>query len=185
MTNVARLPGPIADIWDWQRMGLCRGRDSAQFFHPDGERGASRGRREAAAKQLCRTCPVRAQCAAHALATREPYGVWGGFTEAERLRLLAIGWEDAADRRRARVDIGRLEARLGLRPPQQRPVAPAPHPSRTPVNARGQLRGREPGQVPGRGQPAGRGQVTSRGQVQVPTRVLPAPRTGVRQPVAH
>lgn len=128
MTNVARLPGPIADIWDWQRLGLCRGRDSAQFFHPDGERGASRGRREAAAKALCHSCPVRAECAAHALSTREPYGVWGGFTEAERLRLLSSGWEDLADRRRSRVDVRRLEARLGLRAapaPSARVAAPA------------------------------------------------------------
>jgi WhiB family redox-sensing transcriptional regulator len=116
MTNVTRLPGPIADVWDWQRLGLCRGRDSAQFFHPDGERGASRGRRETAAKNVCRACPVRAECAAQALATREPYGVWGGFTEGERLRLLALGWEDAADRRQTRVDVSRLEAKLGLRP---------------------------------------------------------------------
>jgi WhiB family redox-sensing transcriptional regulator len=116
MTNVTRLPGPIADAWDWQRLGSCRGRDSAQFFHPDGERGASRGRREAAAKNVCRACPVRAECAAQALSTREPYGVWGGFTESERLRLLDIGWEDAADRRRSRVDVSRLEVKLGLRP---------------------------------------------------------------------
>jgi len=116
MTNVTRLPGPIADVWDWQRLGLCRGRDSSQFFHPDGERGASRGRREATAKSVCRACPVRAECAAQALASREPYGVWGGFTEAERLRLLAIGWEDCADRRRTAVDVERLETKLGLRP---------------------------------------------------------------------
>ena len=124
MANVRRLPGPISDIWDWQRLGACRGRDSAQFFHPDGERGASRNRREAKAKTVCGSCPVRAQCAAHALAVREPYGVWGGFTEAERLRLLAIGWEDTADRRHSRVDVGRLEARLGrtrsVTLPQQR-----------------------------------------------------------------
>ncbi len=91
MSDVSRLPGPSADVWDWQRNGSCRGRDSAQFFHPDGERGASRMRRELAAKALCQSCPVRAECAAHALAAREPYGVWGGFTEAERIRLLA-GW---------------------------------------------------------------------------------------------
>ena len=132
MTNVARLPGPIADIWDWQRMGLCRGRDSAQFFHPDGERGASRSRREATAKQLCRSCPVRAECAAHALATREPYGVWGGFTEAERLRLLAVGWEDTADRHHARVDVGRLDARLGIRPGTPHPVSPITRPTALP-----------------------------------------------------
>jgi WhiB family redox-sensing transcriptional regulator len=47
------------------------------------------------------------------LAVREPYGVWGGFSEAERLRLLAVGWEDLADRHHGRVDLARLEARLG------------------------------------------------------------------------
>lgn len=113
MANVRRLPGPVADVWDWQLLGACRGKDSAQFFHPDGERGSSRSRRELAAKSVCRACPVRAECAAHALSVREPYGVWGGFTESERLRLLATGWEDAADRRHSRVDVGRLEARLG------------------------------------------------------------------------
>jgi len=121
MSNVRRLPGPIADVWDWQRLGACRGRDSAQFFHPDGERGSSRGRREARAKLVCDTCPVRPECAAHALSVREPYGVWGGFSEAERMRLLAAGWEDAADRRRTRVDVGRLEDRLG-RPHQSVPA---------------------------------------------------------------
>jgi WhiB family redox-sensing transcriptional regulator len=130
MSNVRRLPGPIADIWDWQRLGACRGRDSAQFFHPDGERGSSRNRREAKAKAVCARCPVRAECAAHALTVREPYGVWGGFTEGERLRLLALGWEDLVDRHRARVDVGRLEARLGRAhksavPAQRKVAAPA------------------------------------------------------------
>lgn len=125
MSNVSRLPGPTADVWDWQRRGACRGHDSTQFFHPDGERGASRLRREMAAKAVCRSCPVRAECASHALAAREPYGVWGGFTEAERLRLLANGWEHLSDRVRGRVDVIRLEAQLGLAqrrmPPQRRP----------------------------------------------------------------
>ncbi|HEX2419554.1 MAG TPA: WhiB family transcriptional regulator, partial [Micromonosporaceae bacterium] len=54
----------------------------------------------------------RAECAAHALAVREPYGVWGGFSETEREQLLAYGWDDLLDRRRGRVDIRRLEGRL-------------------------------------------------------------------------
>src|SRR4029434_2667480 len=123
MSNLSRLPGPSADVWDWQRNGACRGRDSGQFFHPDGERGASRLRREIAAKALCGSCPVRAECAAHALAARELYGVWGGFTESERVRLLATGWEDTADRHHARVDVGRLDARLGIRPGNPHPVS--------------------------------------------------------------
>lgn len=70
---------------------------------------------------------MRAECAAHALAAREPYGVWGGFTESERLRLLAAGWEDAV-KARGWVDVSRLEARLGQIPPVP--------PPRSPVNAR-------------------------------------------------
>src|SRR6266540_1876082 len=165
MTNVARLPGPIADVWDWQLLGSCRGQDSARFFHPDGERGASRGRRESAAKAICQTCPVRAECAAHALATREPYGVWGGFTEAERLRLLAAGWEDAADRQRARVDVGRLEARLGLRPAPPRPAVPA---------ARGAAAPSRGTAAPSRGTAApSHGAVTPRGGVTSGPRAVP------------
>jgi WhiB family transcriptional regulator, redox-sensing transcriptional regulator len=137
MSNVRRLPGPNADVWDWQREGLCRGRDSAQFFHPDGERGSARTRRETQAKALCRSCPVRPECAAQSLAAREPYGVWGGFTETERLRLLTIGWQDASQRYRRRVDIGKLEAKLNRditksfgRPPTMTGTdrAPAPRP---------------------------------------------------------
>jgi len=30
------------------------------------------------AKQVCRGCPVRAECLAGALERREPWGVWGG-----------------------------------------------------------------------------------------------------------
>jgi WhiB family transcriptional regulator, redox-sensing transcriptional regulator len=122
MSNVSRLPGPVADVWEWQHDGACRGQDSGQFFHPDNERGASRQRRENAAKAVCLSCPVRAECAAHALISREAYGVWGGFTETERLRLLTTGWEDLRDRRQGRVDVRRLEARLGRAARPSRPV---------------------------------------------------------------
>ena len=125
MSNVRRLPGPIVDLWDWQRLGACRGRDSAQFFHPDGERGSSRPDAGRPERRRSAACPVRAECAAHALAVREPYGVWGGFSESERLRLLAVGWEDLADRRRSRVDVARLEARLG-QPHRSTGARPAP-----------------------------------------------------------
>ncbi len=43
----------------------------------------------------------------------EPYGVWGGFTETERTRLLTLGWQDATSRFRRRVDVVKLEAKLG------------------------------------------------------------------------
>jgi WhiB family redox-sensing transcriptional regulator len=54
------------------------------FFHPEGERGSAKAARERAAKALCATCPVIMECRAHALKVREPFGVWGGLTEAER-----------------------------------------------------------------------------------------------------
>jgi len=59
------------------------------FFHPDGERGPRRRARELAAKAVCASCPVIAQCRAHALAAQEPYGIWGGLTEDERLEIIS------------------------------------------------------------------------------------------------
>ncbi|HCK78959.1 MAG TPA: WhiB family transcriptional regulator [Actinobacteria bacterium] len=91
MADLSRLPGPNADLWDWQLEGACRGLDSAVFFHPEGERGSARARREANAKAVCATCPVIAQCAAHALAVREPYGIWGGMSEDDRLAIYEAG----------------------------------------------------------------------------------------------
>jgi WhiB family redox-sensing transcriptional regulator len=84
MADVSRLPGPNADLWDWQLQSACRGEDPALFFHPEGERGPSRTARETAAKAICASCPVIMECAAHALAVREPYGVWGGLSEDDR-----------------------------------------------------------------------------------------------------
>jgi WhiB family transcriptional regulator, redox-sensing transcriptional regulator len=89
MADIRRLPGPVADLWDWQLLGACRGEDSALFFHPEGERGSSREARDAAAKLVCRACPVTKECLQYALATREPYGVWGGLSESERAEVLA------------------------------------------------------------------------------------------------
>ncbi|MFM8515715.1 MAG: WhiB family transcriptional regulator [Actinomycetota bacterium] len=84
MADISRLPGPNADLWDWQMHGACRGEDPAIFFHPEGERGPARESREKAAKAICGGCPVRQECASHALAVREPYGVWGGLSEDDR-----------------------------------------------------------------------------------------------------
>ena len=79
MSDVSRLPGPLDHAWQWQRLGACRGMDSAVFFHPDGERNPSRARRTAQAKEVCQRCPVMDLCREFALQTREPFGVWGGL----------------------------------------------------------------------------------------------------------
>ena len=88
MPQPEQLPGPNADIWNWQLQGLCRGIDSSVFFHPDGERGRARMQRELRGKALCRRCAVIQECRSHALAVGEPYGVWGGMAESERDMLL-------------------------------------------------------------------------------------------------
>jgi WhiB family redox-sensing transcriptional regulator len=84
MADISRLPGPNADLWDWQLRGACRAVPPESFFHPEGERGSSRTMRDQAAKAVCARCPVLAECARHALAVHEPYGVWGGMSEDER-----------------------------------------------------------------------------------------------------
>lgn len=91
MADTGRLPSAHTDNWEWQLLGSCRSYDSAVFFHPEAERGRARARREAAAKAICRGCPVLAACRNHALTTREPYGVWGGLSEGEREALLRDG----------------------------------------------------------------------------------------------
>ena len=88
MSDVSRLPVVVADEWDWQLEGACRGFDSSLFFHTDNERGFAREMRESRAKAICGSCPVLQQCREHALTVQEPYGVWGGLSESERQQLL-------------------------------------------------------------------------------------------------
>ena len=84
MAHTSRPLRPIATLWEWQLRGSCRDVDPGLFFHLDGDRGASRRLREAAAKAVCAECPVLSECRAHALAVREPYGIWGGLSEDDR-----------------------------------------------------------------------------------------------------
>ena len=89
MAETSRLPRPVADEWEWQYEGACRDLPSEMFFHPDGERGPRRRNRENTAKAVCASCPVIAACRAHALAVQEPYGIWGGLSEDDRLEIIA------------------------------------------------------------------------------------------------
>jgi WhiB family redox-sensing transcriptional regulator len=88
MAEIRRLPLARQGTWEWQMQAACRGTDTAVFYHPENERGPSRRRREVRAKEICHECPVIANCLRWALATREPYGVWGGLSVEERDALL-------------------------------------------------------------------------------------------------
>jgi WhiB family redox-sensing transcriptional regulator len=76
---------------DWRADALCAQTDPEVFFP---ERGGS----PAAAKAVCRVCPVRVSCLAFALAAGEVFGVWGGLTARERRRLLHLGSRAGRDR---------------------------------------------------------------------------------------
>lgn len=89
VADTRRLPGPVAEIWDWQLRSLCRDMDSAVFFHPDRERGNARMSRETQAKAICHRCPVLRECREHALRVHEPYGIWGAMTAQERKVVIA------------------------------------------------------------------------------------------------
>ena len=84
MPDVSRLPMPIQESYEWQYRGACADAEPAVFYPPEDERGLARRRREETAKTYCVRCPVVTECLDHALAVREPYGVWGGLNPAER-----------------------------------------------------------------------------------------------------
>jgi WhiB family redox-sensing transcriptional regulator len=56
----------------------CRMGPEAMYPHPTDQAGVEY------AKSLCARCAVSGLCLDWALATREPYGVWGGATPDER-----------------------------------------------------------------------------------------------------
>ncbi|MBS1847057.1 MAG: WhiB family transcriptional regulator [Actinobacteria bacterium] len=73
----------------WQTRAACRGPQAVVFYPPSTfERKEERRRREAKAKDICATCPVRRDCLDYALMIREPHGIWGGLNEAERRELI-------------------------------------------------------------------------------------------------
>jgi WhiB family redox-sensing transcriptional regulator len=66
----------------WRERGRCKGVDPAVFYPEDDEDEGLE------AKRVCHACPVREACLESAIATRERFGVWGGYTARERRRLV-------------------------------------------------------------------------------------------------
>ncbi|MDV6244882.1 WhiB family transcriptional regulator [Rhodococcus opacus] len=85
MTSLTpQLPAPLSRLWEWQIHARCKNLDADIFFPPDGEGKGARIRRERIAKDICSACPVQRECRDHAIAVREPFGVWGGISETDR-----------------------------------------------------------------------------------------------------
>jgi WhiB family transcriptional regulator, redox-sensing transcriptional regulator len=82
-------PAVFAPAEGWELQARCREEDPALFFGPNRfEPKRERVEREAAAKEVCATCPAIRACREHALAAGELYGVWGGLGESDRRALL-------------------------------------------------------------------------------------------------
>lgn len=70
---------------DWRQDALCARVDADLFFPVPHTPGWQKQTQDA--KKVCGRCPVREACLEWALATRQPAGVWGGLSEAERREL--------------------------------------------------------------------------------------------------
>lgn len=80
MSNTWGMTSDRSD--DWRDRAACRDEDPELFF-ADGTGYPSQLKIEKA-KQVCRRCPVKAQCLAWALGVGDDWAVCGGKTAAER-----------------------------------------------------------------------------------------------------
>jgi Transcription factor WhiB len=70
----------------WRHRAACAGlASSAEDIFFDGTAEADR-----LALAVCATCRVRADCLAYAVTTGQEYGIWGGRTQQEIRRLVAL-----------------------------------------------------------------------------------------------
>jgi WhiB family redox-sensing transcriptional regulator len=100
---------------NWRHRARCRDQDPDTLF--------VQGARQRDVREVCKACPVRTECLAHALDNRIRFGVWGGMTERERRALLkrrpdVVSWSALLEAAR----------RAALRP--QEPAAETPAPRR-------------------------------------------------------
>ena len=61
---------------------------ASEWVNPDWWFTPADDRSQTAARTICGSCTVRGSCLAHALATSELHGIWGGLDETERAWLL-------------------------------------------------------------------------------------------------
>lgn len=78
---IATLGAPQPIDEDWVTKARCPETDPEVFF-PDERGGSTKD-----AKKVCQGCPVKDPCLQWALDNKQRFGVWGGLSERERLRL--------------------------------------------------------------------------------------------------
>lgn len=70
---------------EWRAAGACLSADPDLFF-PIATGGAAVSQ-VTQAQRICAGCGVRQQCLEFAMQTGETYGIWGGTTPEERVRV--------------------------------------------------------------------------------------------------
>lgn len=70
---------------NWRKSAACLGQDTEMFFPEPGTKGAVKQANEV--KAFCKICEVCEECLEYALRNEEAFGVWGGLTPKERLKL--------------------------------------------------------------------------------------------------
>jgi WhiB family redox-sensing transcriptional regulator len=80
---MSRVPAlfSLGEDLSWQDDALCAETDPGAFYPDKGEPAK-------VAKDICRRCPVIAECLDYALRNGERYGVWGGLSERQRRKLI-------------------------------------------------------------------------------------------------
>ena len=74
------LTGPGSEGLNWQEKALCTEVGGDLFYPELGELGSD-------AKTVCRRCEARVACLDYALQARDRDGIFGGFTERQRLKV--------------------------------------------------------------------------------------------------
>lgn len=84
----AAPPTPSRRNPDWRDAAACRDeKENPEDWFPIGVTPAAKAQ-ERHAKAVCWSCPALQACGQWALQTRQPFGVWGGLSEAERRAIL-------------------------------------------------------------------------------------------------
>src|SRR5947209_2878886 len=86
MSHVRPVSGGPAHPDAWLHRAACRALPTELFF-PAGELDDKAVEQAEEAKNVCAGCPVQGACLEFAIATNQPYGIWGGANASERRSL--------------------------------------------------------------------------------------------------
>ncbi len=78
----------MSDKKSWKDHGACNSAPDPDAWFPEPGADVRHSERTQAAIRTCAQCFVRFDCLLSALARDEVYGIWGGMTRKQRIRLV-------------------------------------------------------------------------------------------------